>query len=232
MMTEASEGQRESAGENGNPLLAQFLSDPDPALRLEAARALGKLGPAAAVAVPALIVALQERNLKLRLAAVTALGGVGTAAAPAIPALAVAMAGVHLVLARLAAQALSRIGRPAIATLVDLLQSSDSYVRREATWALGEIGPALLDDSSLPPLFPMRMPSKEAETMPESRNVKTPVIPLLKEEVIAEWTEQSPQSRRRGPLPDPVTALKAALADSDPKVCAAADRALQRIQLS
>jgi len=95
---------------------------------------------------------------------------------------------------------------------------------------LGEIGPAVLDDSSIPRLLSMRMPSKETE--PESRNVKTPVIPLLKGEVIAEWTEQSPHSRPHGPLADPVTALKAALADSDPKVCATAGRALQRIPLS
>jgi HEAT repeat protein len=198
-------------------------------LRLEAARALGKLGPAAAVAVPALIAALQERNLNLRLAAVSALGGVGAAAAPAIPALAVAMAGVHLVLARLAAQALSRIGLPAVATLVELLQSSDPYVRREATWALGEIGPAVLD--TLPPFFALCVPRQETQTV-QSRNAKTPVIRLLKEEVIAEWTEQRRHSRPRGPLPDPVTALQAALADNDPKVCAAAGRALQRIQLA
>jgi HEAT repeat protein len=219
------------AESNGVGLLARFLSDADPALRLEAARALGKLGPAAAVSVPGLTAALQQRNLKLRLAAATALGSIGAAAAPAIPALAAAMTGAHLVLARLAAQALSRIGRPAVDTLVELLESPDPYVRREAAWALSEIGPGVLKGSCSAPIPSVPTSGNEAETLPEGRHVKTPVIPLRKEEVIAEWRERTLRPPRSSPLPDPVTALSAALADVDPRVRAAAAQALQRIQV-
>jgi HEAT repeat protein len=231
-MLGASKEPADSAGaeENGATLLAQFLVDADPALRLEAVRALGKLGPAAAVAVPGLTAALQQRNLKLRLAAATALGSIGAAAAPAMPALAAAVTGAHLVLARLAAQALSRIGSPAVTTLVELLQSPDPYVRREAAWALSEIGPGVLKGCPSAAQPAMSRAEKEAETLPETRHVKTPVIPLRREEVIVEWRDKGLHPPR--PLPDPVAALSAALADSDPKVRAAAAQALQRIQVA
>jgi len=223
-MIGASEGQQESAPPDGTALLARFLSDPDQGMRLEAARALGKLGPAAAVAVPGLTAALKERNLKLRLAAATALGSIGAAAAPAIPVLAMAMTAAHLVLARLAAQALSRIGRPAVATLVDLLHSRDPYVRREAAWALGEIGPAAVDRA---PAIPELPESSLADTKPERRQVITPVIPLSRQDVVSDWP---PAARSSPHSSDPLAALKGALRDADPKVRAAAQQALRRIR--
>jgi HEAT repeat protein len=223
-MIGASEEQQESAPTDGTALLAQFLSDPDDGLRLEAARALGKLGPGAAVAVPGLTAALKERNLKLRLAAATALGSIGAAAAPAIPALAKAMTAAHLVLARLAAQALSRIGRPAVATLVDLLHSRDPYVRREAAWALGEIGPAAVDRA---PEIP-EPESSLADTKPDRRQTLTPVIPLSRQDVVIDWP---PAARSNPHSSDPLAALKGALRDADPKVRAAAQQALRRIRL-
>jgi HEAT repeat protein len=226
-MIGASEGQRESAPEDGTALLAQFLNDPDQGLRLEAARALGKLGPAAVVAVPGLTAALQERNLKLRLAAATALGSIGAAAAPAIPALAAAMTGAHLVLARLAAQALSRIGRPAVPTLVELLQSPDPYIRREAAWALGEIGPAV---ANLAPIVPELPPSSLIDTRPERRQAVTPVIPLSRQDLVIDPQAVPPPPPPKARIADPIEALKAALADVDAKVRVAAQTALRRLR--
>lgn len=209
------------------PSLLDILTGADAAAAREAAATLGKIGPSAAAAVPALTAALQGTNLKMRLAAATALGCIGPASEPAIPALGKALQGSHLVLSRLAAQALSRIGRPAVPALVELLQHTDRFVRREAAWALGETGPNAVDLSDLP-IGPVLDPGKEVETIPETRNAKTPVIPLRKEEVVAEWR---PTPLRPAVVhTDPLSALNAALSDEDAKVRAAALQALDRIR--
>src|SRR5262249_22050969 len=55
--------------------------------RLEAARAIAEMGPAAKDAVPALIAVLKDKNREVRKAAAGALGKIGPAAEPAVPAL-------------------------------------------------------------------------------------------------------------------------------------------------
>jgi HEAT repeat protein len=79
------------------PVLIEMLEDRDPAFRGFAAYGLGRLGPDARDAVPALIEALKDEervdwgqidgHLKVRDRAIEALAAIGPAVAPAIPAL-------------------------------------------------------------------------------------------------------------------------------------------------
>jgi HEAT repeat protein len=78
-------------GDQALPVLIAALSDPDPAVRSNAAKAIARLGEAAAQAVPALIAALSDSDRSVRSNAARALGQIGTAAAPAIPRLSEAM---------------------------------------------------------------------------------------------------------------------------------------------
>jgi HEAT repeat protein len=62
-------------------------SSPDAMLRKEAAFKLGNVGPTDPTALPALVVALKDRDPAVRCEAVTALMKFGTAAQEAVPAL-------------------------------------------------------------------------------------------------------------------------------------------------
>ncbi len=74
-------------GPSAVPPLVATLSDPNPRVRAEAARALSRIGSAAQAAVPQLIEQLQDPDRDVRQAAARALGQIGPAAAPAVPAL-------------------------------------------------------------------------------------------------------------------------------------------------
>jgi HEAT repeat protein len=79
-------------GHKGGPdysvsgLVAQ-LKDKDPNLRYSAARALGKYGPEAGPALPALVEALKDDSPMVRMGAAYALGDLGPDARDALPAL-------------------------------------------------------------------------------------------------------------------------------------------------
>jgi HEAT repeat protein len=123
------------------PLLGQALQHPDTLVRREAAAALGKLGATAEPAVPALVAALRDADSRVRMGAATALGHIGPAAQAAIPDLILALRDGNLIFCRLAAQALSLIGPSAVGPLTEALRQDDANVRREAAWALGQLGP-------------------------------------------------------------------------------------------
>jgi HEAT repeat protein len=74
-------------GEPAVPVLVQSLSDPDPGVRAQAARALARMGVAAKPAVPDLVKALHDSDEGVRIAAARALGQIGPAASEALPAL-------------------------------------------------------------------------------------------------------------------------------------------------
>jgi HEAT repeat protein len=74
-------------GPRGVPALADALSFPDEASRLEAVTALRRCGPAAKEAVPALATALKDRAVNVRIRAAMALGKIGADAKAALPAL-------------------------------------------------------------------------------------------------------------------------------------------------
>jgi transglutaminase-like putative cysteine protease len=72
-------------GEPAVPALVSALSDPDPKVRLQAARALARIGPPARDAVPALTRALDDTDLAVRANAARALGQIGPNASSAVP---------------------------------------------------------------------------------------------------------------------------------------------------
>lgn len=109
------------------PLLIERLSDFDVEKRLEAAKALGEVGPAAEAAVPALIEALEDWHWDVREIAVRALGEIGPEADAAVP----------FLLAKLRAtatgplddegvvDALGKIGGSAVPALIDIIERTD-----------------------------------------------------------------------------------------------------------
>ncbi len=123
--------------------LAPLLAHRDPAVRAEAAWALGRLGPPARPAVPALLRGLADAEESVRLDAAVALGRIGSseARAPLFAALADPRQGVRW----RAAEALDLIGLDPghdLASLVTALGNRDLYVRAFAAWSLGQMGPA------------------------------------------------------------------------------------------
>jgi hypothetical protein len=72
-------------GEPAVPALIVSLSAEDKTVRLNAARALARIGPAAKLAVPGLAKALNDPDPPVRMAAARALGQIGAQASPAIP---------------------------------------------------------------------------------------------------------------------------------------------------
>lgn len=78
------------------PMLAVLLADPDPDVRVGAARGLGAHKAAAAVAVPELFAALRdERDESVRYPLLLACGEIGPAAAPVVPLLLAELRALH-----------------------------------------------------------------------------------------------------------------------------------------
>jgi HEAT repeat protein len=135
------------------------LDDPDPEVREEAARALGRIGSSDADAVDALIARLKDPQSTIRPDAAQALGQIGDPRA--IPALVEGLACPLPEVQHACAHALEaikkpgRFGRPArrlrkmedasdapVGDLVGRLEDPDPLVREEAARALGRIGSA------------------------------------------------------------------------------------------
>jgi hypothetical protein len=74
-------------GAGAVPALAEALGDSSAQVRLQAARALARIGPDAAAAVPALTSALSDLDPLVRQNAARALGQIGPAAHDAVPSL-------------------------------------------------------------------------------------------------------------------------------------------------
>jgi HEAT repeat protein len=123
-------------------LLLKALLSREAQVRLEAAEALGKLGPDARAAVPALVAALKEKSAALREAAGQALGKIG---ADAVPALVELLKGEDAAQRLLAAQVLGLCGpeaEEAVPALIAAIGDTKSVVRLHAVLALGKVGPA------------------------------------------------------------------------------------------
>lgn len=125
-------------------LSTEGRNDPDRQGRRDAARLLGEMGPDAADAVPALIIALEDRDTQVWFHSVTALARIGEAAQPAIPALLEDLAsrgrrGVNAKWYR-SAYALGNMGASALPQLRSALTDSDASVRSGVIKALGWLG--------------------------------------------------------------------------------------------
>ena len=137
--------------------LIDALEDPDHDVRVSSARALGRFGPDARDAVPALTKTLSDPSRLVRLAATEALGKMGPAAEPAVAPLGRLLDDRDAIVRRAIPAVLGQIGPPATDALVAALDHADPYVREAVAGALGRIGaaalPALvaaLDDGNAP----------------------------------------------------------------------------------
>lgn len=115
------------------PALARVLRGPVPAVRLDCAAALGRIGKAS---VPVLIDALSDKNLEVRHAAAYALGEVGPDAQAAVPGLIPLLNETNAPLRASVAYSLSRIGLPDLPSLLEVLSHGDSAARDAAAKVL------------------------------------------------------------------------------------------------
>ena len=130
--------------------LTQQLASPDAGTRRDAAFQLGKLGPGAKAALPALIKALQDSDRQVWAFSIAAITAMGPEAKEAIPAL---LDGFDTRGARggrererrqgmvRSAYALTRIGPEAIPPLIQALSAEDNGLRAGAARALSGMGP-------------------------------------------------------------------------------------------
>lgn len=119
------------------------LGDKDPAVRELAALELGKLGPRAESAIPALAAALRylgENDVPPK--AAWALGQIGSAA---VPSLIAAFTDHNEWVRDVVVDALATVGDPAVPLLVKHLASKDDYVCDAAAETLGKMGPSARD---------------------------------------------------------------------------------------
>jgi len=165
------------------PALVQALNNPNKEVRREAIWALARLGTAAKDALLSLTGALRDSDLRVRLGAAQTLGTIGPDAEAAIPSLIESLRDTNLVFCRLAAQALVRIGPAALPALEQANQSPDTYVRREASWALHHLAQpnSLLDSNqdsceSGPASWARETPSSKSEPNPKA-TIQLPLHP-------------------------------------------------------
>lgn len=122
--------------------LVAALKGADAPGRETAAAALGRMGPAAALAVEPLVATFSDENLYLRGSAAVALGRIGQAA---VPALVRALGDANPEVRLSAAIALGRVGSPAataVPALTGAVADANEDVRFTAVTALGAIGAA------------------------------------------------------------------------------------------
>ena len=129
--------------------LESALTDDSAAVRIEAAKALGRIGPRASAVAPRLIGLLKEADETIRCQAAQALGEVGGESGATVAALVEllndASAPVKAAAAR-ALGALKQAAEPAVPSLVPLLQDREESVRTAAAEAIALVGP--LDQAS------------------------------------------------------------------------------------
>jgi HEAT repeat protein len=121
--------------------LEQMLHDPNPAVQVQGAFGLSRLGPDAREAVPGLIASLEGEAL-VRQNAALALGAIGPEAKGAVPALIRLLSDPEWTVRRQAATALGQIGpdaKEAVKALEKLHNDKDRLVRKAAEEAKSKI---------------------------------------------------------------------------------------------
>jgi HEAT repeat protein len=129
--------------------LAKVLQDPAKGkVRIQAANALGRIGPAAAKSVAALKGAVADADAELGLRAMTALGNLGPAARDAVPVLVAAARARNPEKALTALAALGRVGvadKATVDVLVETLGDPEEVFRIRAIQALADLERGQLD---------------------------------------------------------------------------------------
>ena len=124
--------------------LETALSDPSVSVRLQATLAASRIGAAAGVIVPSLVLSLKDADETVRCQAAEALGRIGgdseLTVAALVEMLPDASAAVKAAAAR-ALGALKKVAAPAVSVLVPLLQDRDESVRTAAAEAIAQVGP-------------------------------------------------------------------------------------------
>ena len=118
------------------PLGHAAVSDADPEVRLEAIKSIGRLGPAGAPAVPALVQASRDRVIFVRRGAATALGSVRATTPEALEALIHGLVDPDAAVVDNAAHSLLSLGPPAIGPLTQSLKDPDGGLRQMAVLTL------------------------------------------------------------------------------------------------
>jgi HEAT repeat protein/predicted Ser/Thr protein kinase len=140
-------GETRAVGQAAIPELLDVLEDEDEAVRCEAARALGRIG--AAAAVPSLVLALSDATGDLvRVSAAEALGRIGPRAGVAIPALIATLKHEDDRICDAAAAALVAIGLPAAPALIEAVTDDDTRLRLRAASVLTEVAAAATPNDS------------------------------------------------------------------------------------
>jgi HEAT repeat protein len=110
-----------------------------------AARALGRFGPAARPALPALLEAMKDKEAEVRWTSAMAVGKIGPEAREAVPALVALFRDEDPLVREHAAESLGDIGpdaHAAVPALTEILNDPVARVRRDAVRSLGQIGSA------------------------------------------------------------------------------------------
>jgi HEAT repeat protein len=124
------------------PLLAEALADPSAETRYHIARALARVGPGSAPALPVIEAALRDADWEVRMEAAWALAAIGPAAAATEPALLVALRDPDPQVRASAAWGLAGIGgtqAAAVPALRRALRDSDRQAREAAAGALARL---------------------------------------------------------------------------------------------
>jgi HEAT repeat protein len=117
------------------------LASPDAQDRQHAAEALGRIGPTASEALPALCAAICDPEWTIRRAVIEAIGHISPAGAPVLSALIAVLRDDKPQVRAAATIVLGQVGEPAVAALLIAVADADETVRREATDALTRIDP-------------------------------------------------------------------------------------------
>jgi serine/threonine protein kinase len=223
-------------------VLAHHLSDARPETRVLAAQALGKLGPKAAAAVPALVARLADDNPGVVQAATTALTSIDpdwlrkivianlTNLAPrSEPAWPPSLAAQQEVVKQLASEDprvheaaldyLHKLGpdaAPAVPDLIELFNHPDPSVRCRAVTALGNIGPRA--ESAIPDLLVLMVDISDPFTPIPKEQERIPNVGWALHQIDPNW-QQSEAARRAIPdliqrLSDPNPFVRASAADT------------------
>src|SRR5262249_24019838 len=133
LLAEGLKGDRANSAARPVSHWVKQLKNADVRLRQEAAEALGKLGPKAEAAIPALTEALQD--WPVRWPAARALVKIGP---KTVPALVESLKAKTWGVSKSASEALAEIGPKAVPALIQALKSKDFKLREEAADTLGQ----------------------------------------------------------------------------------------------